>query len=295
MQRFVDEVDPFEDELEGGVSPWALGDDEDDGDLFETWEPDDRQTDGWLDEQLARINGADSTTTATEADDDATPAGGDGVVLRRAAPLRHRQRRADREAAADLPAANVARYVRDRRGTWRYAATGRAVPGARDLTLRSLYRVPVHQGHVQVPVDLLRTEAEVHCCLAWKHTLTTRLSGGRSITVVRIPVGEWERRADIPFGLCAPELTASRLPGIEDVARLAGVSPATIAAYLSRRRMPEPVMRLGPTPLSSRPIIRQWVAARPGQGRRPDRSERSGEVRPLPAGEGVTGHGQKPG
>jgi predicted DNA-binding transcriptional regulator AlpA len=159
-------------------------------------------------------------------------------------------------------------YVRDRRGTWRYAATGEVVPGARDLTLRALHRFTARGGHVLVPADLVRTETELGWCMAWKHTVTTRVSGVRSMTVLRIPVGEWERRADVPFGLWAPELTASRLLDITEVARLAGVSPATITAYLSRRRMPEPVMRLGRVPVWSRPIIRQWLAARPGQGRR---------------------------
>ena len=86
--------------------------------------------------------------------------------------------------------------------------------------------------------------------MRWKHTLTTALSSGRVVTVVRIPVGEWERRADIPIGLWAPELNASRLLGVADVARIAGVSPATITAYLARRRMPPPVTRIGNSPAS---------------------------------------------
>jgi hypothetical protein len=64
----------------------------------------------------------------------------------------------------------VSGYVPDRRGTWRYAATSRAVPGARDLTLRALYRLAVHRGQLLVPVDLVRTEPELAWCMAWKHT-----------------------------------------------------------------------------------------------------------------------------
>ena len=187
------------------------------------------------------------------------------------APHRHESRDADSadlSVVDDLPDLSVPGYVRDRRGTWRYAATGQAVPGARDLTLRSLHRFISRGGHVLVPVELVRTETELAWCMAWKHTVTTRMSGRRSMAVVRIPVGEWERRADVPFGMWAPELTASRLLDITEVARLVGVSPATITAYLSRRRMPEPVMRLGRIPVWSRPIIRQWLTARPGQGRR---------------------------
>ena len=80
-------------------------------------------------------------------------------------------------------------YVRDRRGTWRYAATGCAVPGARDLTLRALHRFPVNRGQVLVPVDLIRTEAELAWCMAWKHTLTTSLQDGHLRSVVRVPAG----------------------------------------------------------------------------------------------------------
>lgn len=268
MQRFLDEVEPFVDEAEDGPSPWALGDTDNDdvSELFERWDGDDELTDDWLDEHVAGLNGA--ADHAKEATVDDPEPGGGGVALRRPAPRRVRRRRADWEAAADLPAPNVPGYVRDRRGTWRYSATGQVVPGGRDLTLRSLYGFPAGGGHVSVPVELVRSEAELQWCLRWKATLTTRLHGRRSVTVLRVPEGEWERRADIPFGLWAPELTAGRLLGIGQVAQLAGVSPATITAYLSRWRMPDPVVRIGHTPLWSRPVIRQWLAGRPGQGRR---------------------------
>jgi predicted DNA-binding transcriptional regulator AlpA len=89
--------------------------------------------------------------------------------------------------------------------------------------------------------------------------------------VVRVPVGEWERRADVPFGLWAPELAPTRLLAVADVARLVGVSAATITAYLCRGHMPAPVTRLGTSPVWSRRVITQWLAGRPGQGARPRR------------------------
>jgi predicted DNA-binding transcriptional regulator AlpA len=261
MAHWVDdEVD------EEGPAPWALGDD--DFEPLARWDDDGGDlADGWLDDQLRQVR----STVDRGAPGGTCPENvAGGVALRHPAPTRPpRRRRADPDAVSDIPAPNIPGYVRDRRGTWRYAATGQAVPGARDLTLRALYRFPVHRSCVLVPVGLARTEDELAWCLAWKHTLTTRLAGGRSVTVLRVPVEEWERRADIPFGLWAPELTATRLLAIGDVARLAGVTPATITAYLSRRRMPAPVMRLGHTPVWSRPIITQWLATRPGQGRRP--------------------------
>jgi predicted DNA-binding transcriptional regulator AlpA len=172
---------------------------------------------------------------------------------------------------ADLPAAAVAGYARDRRGTWRYEATGESVPGARDLTLRSLYRFPVRRRRLLVPVERVRAEAELAWCMAWKKTLTTVVRAGRLVTVLPVPVEEWERRADVPFGMWAPELSPARLLAVADVARLAGVTPATITAYLSRRRMPPPVHRFGNSPVWSRPVIDHWLATRPGQGARPRR------------------------
>jgi len=266
----------IDDELdEDGVEPWALGDD--DAEPLAVWDDTDGgdTADAWLDKQLGRLHpGAGPAETDRDApppvgDTEPAPFEHDGVVLRHPGPARPpRRRRADPAVAADIPVVDVPGYVRDRRGTWRYAATGQSIPGARDLTLRSLYRFPIHRGHVLVPLALARTERELGWCLAWRHTLRTRLAGRRLTTVLRIPVGEWERRADVPFGLWAPELTASRLLSIADVARLAGVTPATITAYLSRRQMPPPVARLGHTPVWSRPVIAEWLATRPGQGAR---------------------------
>jgi predicted DNA-binding transcriptional regulator AlpA len=284
-----------------GSVPWAFGADE--PDRMETWDDADgvSAADTWLDEQLGRL-GSEGQGEADEAEVPVVDAGGHGgcsasrdavpgdgsgpvgecgddrtgpapgLLLRHPAPTgRPRRRRADRDGAADLPVAALPGYVRDRRGTWRYEATGESVPGARDLTLRSLYRFPARRGQVLVPVERVRSEAELGWCLAWKGTLTTVVRGGRLVTVLPVPVGEWERRADVPFGLWAPELTPSRLLGVSGVARLAGVSPATVTAYLSRRRMPPPVTRVGNTPLWSRPVIHHWLASRPGQGARPRR------------------------
>jgi predicted DNA-binding transcriptional regulator AlpA len=97
--------------------------------------------------------------------------------------------------------------------------------------------------------------------------MVARVAEGRVETVVPVPLAEWERRADVPFGLWAPELEPQRLLDVGGVAVILGVAPSTITAYLSRGRMPPPVVRLGNSPVWSRPVIHQWLGLRPGQGR----------------------------
>ena len=255
----------LDDEDDDGCEPWALGDDE--PGWLERVDVDQGEVgaaDRWLDQQLTGPGIAEFDDGAPELPE---RGGGGEVALRRPAPARPpRRRTAHPDAVADLPAVDVPGYERDRRGTWRYSATGRAVPGARDLTLRSLHRFPARLGHILVPVEQVRSEAELAWCMNWQYTLTTALSCGRVVTVLRIPVGEWERRADIPIGLWAPELISSRLLGVNDVARIAAVTPATITAYLARKRMPPPVTRIGNSPVWTRAIVQQWLASRPGQG-----------------------------
>src|SRR4051812_27897719 len=125
-------------DLDGdGPAPWALGDDDEPEPLGVDWGngADDDAGDPWLDEQLSELHrtigeGTPHPSTVDGAVDGDRPDRPVGVVLRRAAPARSSgRRRADPDAAADLPAPHTPGYVRDRRGTWRYAATGRAVPG----------------------------------------------------------------------------------------------------------------------------------------------------------------------
>ena len=58
--------------------------------------------------------------------------------------------------------------------------------------MRSRYHFPTDHGHVLVPIDLVRKDAELAWCLGWKHTLTTRVTNGQLISVVQVPMAEWE-------------------------------------------------------------------------------------------------------
>ena len=179
----------------------------------------------------------------------------------------------DPEAALDLWFQAPPGYTRDRRGRWRYEATGSPVPGARDTTLAGLYHFATDGDAVLVPLDLVRTTDELAWCARTKVGERAVLVDGRAQVVCEIPSAQWTARCYAPLGLDAPELAPDRLLDLAGVARLAGVTYPTAASYFSRRerapvqhRFPEPVARFVGTPVWSAPIVRAWLAARPGQG-----------------------------
>jgi predicted DNA-binding transcriptional regulator AlpA len=192
-------------------------------------------------------------------------------------------------AGEDFPPVVVpSGYLRDRRGTWRYRATGEAVPGARDLTLKALYRFAADEHSVLVPLSVARTDPALDWCLFWVRSAghlvdAERSRGGRRGTrlAVAVPREAWERRAGRVLGLVAPELMPERLLDTDAVARLCCVRPQTIATYLARGQMPEPVARLGNSPLWSRAIVEYWLESRPGQGVNGGRRRRRGRSQRL--------------
>lgn len=233
-------------------------------------EPD--PADLWLDEMLARVRSGRSLAPARGCDDPTAPTAEDG---RTDEDSQDEDSQDDDVARPDHLEASLVcppGYQRHGRDRWRYEATARLVPGARDVTLASLYdfgRSP-DGSSVLVPVLQARTEPE----LAWvleldppaKMGFELTTGDGRGRTVLEVPAGEWEGRAGRVIGLVAPELVPHRLLDIEGVARVAGVTPQTVSTYLARGRMPEPVGRLGNSPVWTRPQIQHWLAARPGQG-----------------------------
>lgn len=193
----------------------------------------------------------------------------------------------------DLPPLRVPEgYRRDRRGRWRYARGGLLVPGARDVTLSSLYGGSPRAGtHKAIPAELVRTAPELAWCIdVGEMEVRVRAVQRKSLKAERlvlVPRPEWERREHVPLGLVAPELMPDRLLDAEAVARLAGVDRRTVAAYRSRGLLPGPIGRVGNSPVWSLPIVLGWLADRPGQGvgggraaaRRPRRST---PVQPAP-------------
>ena len=174
----------------------------------------------------------------------------------------------DEHAARDLFLDTPPGYIRDRRGRWRYEATGLPVPGARDITLDRLYDFPHDGGFVLVPAGLAREKDELDWCRKVDVGERAVVLDGHAREMLEVPLPEWEARQHAPLGLDAPELSPSRLLNLQAVAQLAGVSRATIASYSSRKQtgFPEPVARFTSVPVWSEPIIRHWLSTRPGHG-----------------------------
>lgn len=108
------------------------------------------------------------------------------------------------------------RYTRGGDGVWRHADTGDPVVGAEDMTISSLYNLPVLGGSVIVPRSLAHNEPELAWCLAYDSTDGTTLDRGRARgrrrdpnipdDAMRVPLAEWDARAREPIGMWAPEL-----------------------------------------------------------------------------------------
>lgn len=115
------------------------------------------------------------------------------------------------------------RYIRDADG-WYHAESGVPVEGAEDMTISSLYNLPVYGPWAIVPRSLARNEPNLTWCLAYADTDGTVLDAGhrrgwprnRDIPVdaMLVPLAEWDARAREPIGMWAPELAAAAGLGI---------------------------------------------------------------------------------
>ena len=146
-------------------------------------------------------------------------------------------------------------YERTRDGEWLYP-WGEPVPGARDVTVGDVLRLGlVHDGS--------DTSSE---------QLTTALRDDRLADhdAEQAAVDWSDECFDRVVGMDAPELHVRAMLTIGDIADMMEVAPDTVAAYRYRGYLPEPQALIGRTPVWSRPIIRHWLATRPGNGWRTD-------------------------
>jgi hypothetical protein len=160
-------------------------------------------------------------------------------------------------------------YRRHDDGTWHYA-WGEEVPRARDLTVAGALGIALSPEGTLPPSlsqeELTRVAA---LCGVDEPLLVHRADGRRQLII----------------GMDAPELNALTMLTVADIGDLADVSKATIDSYRYRGYLPEPQVVKGRTPLWSRPVVRRWLATRPGAGWRTDvygSRERRAPDRALP-------------
>jgi hypothetical protein len=170
----------------------------------------------------------------------------------------------------DLPSLHIpSGYRRDRRGTWRYVDGG-AVPGARDVTIATLWNFGAKRP-VVVPDDTARAAPELAWCrLAGEPTEIAVRTAGRQTTGTKkakrsviiaawvIDDDAWDDHAGWPLTITAPELTTERLWGVGDISKWLALTPSTVTSYLSRGLLPEPQVRVGGRPAWSLPILLAW-------------------------------------
>ena len=147
-------------------------------------------------------------------------------------------------------------------GVWRYP-WGDEVAGAVDLTLGDLIRIDSRCDCAEA-VRTFRPLSD-----AERSWLRGETPMNDDVMVRRRP-GYRPHAGDLIIGLLAPELHPLTMLTVGDIAEAAEVSKATIDSCRYRGCLPEPQAARGRTPLWARPIVRHWLATRPGPGWRTD-------------------------
>jgi hypothetical protein len=181
-------------------------------------------------------------------------------------------------------AVRVKGYVRDQAGRWRYETTGRYVPGARDITLDSLWRFPRTSVDVLVPIAAI-VAPELSWCRHYAASGALRTRG--RITALAVPIPDWNDQNAVLLGMDAPELAAHRMVDIERLAAMLDTTPSTIRAYETRGQLPSRTIDGFNSPLWSVPIIvehlKQRRANQPPKQTKPSASKRTRHHEPKRA------------
>jgi predicted DNA-binding transcriptional regulator AlpA len=165
-------------------------------------------------------------------------------------------------------------YLRDGNGSWRYAASGVPVPGARDLTLADevpALRVPDRSPNptaVWVPRPRALTHPRMKQLLPvvpggygsfqLPHEVSGLPWGTRAVII--LPIEFWDEHEHDVVGMAAPELHATSLLTVESAAEATGLTPEGLMEYVRRGTFPQPPLRVGRTPAWPVPIVEHWLA-----------------------------------
>lgn len=155
---------------------------------------------------------------------------------------------------SDLPALEVPPgYFRDGRGCWRRRPDRQAVPGAKDVTISSVWSELVDRaGTAWIPLALALGASE----LSWVPSVGERTDSSAG-PLYRVDREDWDARCGWPLTISAPELAPSRLVGVAEIADCLSVKESTVSAYLARGRLPEPTYIFSGRPKWAWPILLQ--------------------------------------
>ncbi len=158
-------------------------------------------------------------------------------------------------------------YYRDSAGVWRYRVTGAPVPRARDLLLMDRFAPSRTRSDEHGWALFDRPTALTDPDLNWvledvPHANRQEAFPGK----LGVPWPEWERRAHKVVGMLAPELHPQNLLSADMVARLAGLSTASLMEYVRRGACPGPTVRQTRCLFWTQPIVANWLANRKRRG-----------------------------
>ncbi len=169
-------------------------------------------------------------------------------------------------------------YTRSDAG-WTYP-WGAPVPNATDLTLADLLAVDGATDCVDAVQRFRELRPAERRWLAGEPVAADQL-------LLRQRRGCRAEPGDLIIGMMAPELQVVLMLTAADISEMVGLSKATLDSYRYRGYLPRAQLDRGRTQLWARPIVRRWMACRPGPGWRSDIY--AGEFRGRPAGAGVGG------
>jgi hypothetical protein len=160
-----------------------------------------------------------------------------------------------------VPPPVPASFRRDRLGRWRHRHGGGYVHHASDIRLRDAFPFERTEYAVYVPTAVVRCQPLFKFCSGYPVSV-------RGVwPCFEVPVDLFDEYGSESVGFTAPEVALPFLVDTAGFAAFLNVSPRTVSAYLARGTLPEPVARIGSSPVWSLTQLSLWVEHRAADGR----------------------------
>ncbi len=152
-------------------------------------------------------------------------------------------------------------FRRDKLGRWRHHLGGGYVSKAADVRLRDGFAFERTESTVYVPTAVVRCQPLFRFCIGYPMSI-------RGVwPCFEVPADLFDEYGSESVGFIAPEVALPFLVDTAGFAAFLNVSPRTVSAYLARGTLPEPVARIGSSPVWSLTQLSLWVEHRAVEGR----------------------------